>query len=181
MKRLGRCGNLQSSHIAGVTPYAWDAHVDKRGRWQRVWDASRLSSSQNCGSAEQISLSTNPLKGTLRGLHFLDESVQEWKSVVCVQGSVQDVVVDMRESSASFRSHQSFNLLGKNNDGIHIPPGCAHGFLTLEANTILLYVMSAPYDSSRELALRWDDPSLGISWAIKPQLISEKDKGHTLL
>jgi len=114
-------------------------------------------------------------------MHYLEEQAQEWKSVVCLQGSVQDVVVDMREESQTFRSHQSFHLEGQSNDGVLIPPGCAHGFLTLEPNTILLYIMSVPYDSSLERALRWDDPTLGISWDLVPKVISDKDQGHSPL
>lgn len=172
---------MPASYIAGVAPYAWEQHVDGRGSWQRVWDPARLPTTQKDLVAEQISISTNPNTGTLRGMHYLEEQAQEWKSVVCLQGSVQDVVVDMRQESQTFRSHQSFHLEGQSNDGVLIPPGCAHGFLTLEPKTILLYIMSAPYDSSLERALRWDDPTLGIAWDLEPKVISDRDQSHSLL
>jgi dTDP-4-dehydrorhamnose 3,5-epimerase len=140
-----------------------------------------LMLAQDSFSAQQISISTNPTKGTLRGLHYLEERAKEWKAVVCVQGLVQDVVVDMREGSPTYKSHQSFYLDGRSNDGLLIPPGCAHGFLSLMPNTILMYVMTAPFDSDMERALRWDDPALNISWDLSPNVISDKDKSHGLL
>lgn len=164
-----------------MEPYSWDSFVDSRGRWQRVWDPSILEISQDSFAAQQISISTNPTKGTLRGLHYLEERAGEWKAVVCVQGLVQDVVVDMREESPTFKSHQSFYLDGSSNDGLLIPPGCAHGFLSLTSNTILLYIMTAPFDPDMERSLRWDDPVLNISWDLPPHVISDKDKSHGLL
>jgi dTDP-4-dehydrorhamnose 3,5-epimerase len=170
-----------NSSILGVNPYSWLPHVDARGKWQRVWDPKNFAELGENLLAEQISVSTNPLTGTLRGLHYLEEIAGEWKAVICVQGKVQDVVVDMRESSSTYRAHQSFHLDGDSNDGLLVPPGCAHGFLTLSPNTILIYIMSVPYDFELERALRWDDPALAISWDAVPKLVSERDQNHELI
>jgi dTDP-4-dehydrorhamnose 3,5-epimerase len=172
---------MPSRSLAGIEKYSWSPHEDNRGRWQRVWDPEKFESSHNGLRAEQVSVSTNPFAGTLRGMHFLSEDAGEWKSVVCVQGLVQDVIVDMRKDSPTKRMYQSLYLDGKSNEGVLIPPGCAHGFLTLEPETILIYIMSVAYNSDLEQALRWDDPSLQISWDMNPSLISEKDRSHRLL
>ena len=165
--------------ISGLTQYSWKSHVDARGRWQRVWDSEKFEGDELLPN--QISVSTNPKAGTLRGLHFMTEEAAEWKAVVCVQGAVQDVIVDMRAGSETYSKHESFELNGVNNDGILIPPGCAHGFLTLQPNTILVYIMTAPYNPNLERALRWNDPALGISWKQAPRVISDKDNDHPLL
>lgn len=161
--------------------YAWEPYADSRGKWQRIWDVERFNNVPSSMTAVQVSVSKNPLKGTLRGLHFLDESASEWKAVVCVQGSVQDVIVDMRDDSPTKGLHDSFILSGSGNEGVLIPPGCAHGFLSLEPNCILLYLMTAKYDATLERSLRWNDPLLGIDWLLNPELVSDKDRGNELI
>lgn len=177
----GRFGELKAKRLEGVQKYAWEPYSDVRGTWQRIWDVERFDQVPLSITAVQVSVSTNPLKGTLRGLHYLDESASEWKAVVCVQGSIQDVIVDMRNDSPTKGLHDSFILSGSRNEGILIPPGCAHGFLTLEPNCILIYLMTARYDAGHERALRWNDPTLGIDWVLNPELVSDKDRGIELI
>jgi dTDP-4-dehydrorhamnose 3,5-epimerase len=179
--RHGKFGDVHPLAIAGVEKYSWDPYKDMRGSWQRIWDTDKFQDRPSDLRAEQISVSKNPMTATLRGMHYLDEKASEWKSVVCIQGLVQDVIVDMRVDSLSYRKYQSFYLDGKSHEGLLIPPGCAHGFITLEPDTILIYIMSVAFDPNAERALRWNDPSIGIVWDIEPQIISEKDKRHKLL
>ena len=181
MLHPGSCGEMQVQKIQSLELYSLSEHLDERGRMQRVWDSDYFLSAGQPISPKQVSVSKNPVRGTLRGMHFLSPEADEWKAVLCLQGSVQDVVVDAREGSETFLDHISIILDSSSNDGLLIPPGCAHGFLTLEQDTILLYMMSASYNPDLEIGFRWDDPKLGIDWRLEPKMISEKDKRHFLL
>jgi len=115
-------------------------------------------------------------RGILRGLHFQRPPLAQGKLVRVAQGSVLDVVVDLRRSSSTYGQYFSVTLSDKNQLMLWIPPGFAHGFLTLSDNTLFLYKCTAPYHQVSEGGLAWDDPDLGIHWGIEEPLLSEKDK-----
>jgi len=151
-------------------------YVDGRGTFRRVYD-----SSDSKFLANQISFSGNLKKGTLRGMHRLDEIKQEFKLVECVSGSIFDVLVDCRPQSINYLNHVAFQISSQSEFAVLIPPGFAHGYLTLEDNSNLIYQMSVHYDSNLEIGLRWNDPALGISWPMDPNSISPKDSTWPLL
>jgi dTDP-4-dehydrorhamnose 3,5-epimerase len=115
-------------------------------------------------------------KGVLRGLHFQNPPFAQGKLVRVIQGSVLDVAVDIRANSPTYGQHVSVLLSGKNKTIFWIPPGFAHGFVTLEDNTIFSYKCTGLYNKASEGALRWDDPDLNIDWGIDHPLVSEKDQ-----
>lgn len=125
---------------------------------------------------DNLSLSRTPI--TLRGLHFQREPVPQAKLVSVLQGAVLDVVVDLRRSSDFFGRHFSIELSAA--EGIHlfIPAGLAHGFLTLEPDTLFFYKVSSFYSPECDAGIRFDDAALGIDWGVAPDLIvtSEKDR-----
>lgn len=166
--------------IHGLQTLSYSPHVDERGSWQRLFETSSIPEISRGDGFVQASISRNPKVGTLRGMHSLAESYGEIKVVSCLSGKVQDVVLDARPDSPTFGEHESFQLSWDVPRAIVIPPGCAHGFLTLEENSSLLYLMSKPYDVSKEICFRWDDPFWGVEWDIEPRIISEKDKNHKL-
>lgn len=151
------------------------AHADNRGTFVRLMDI-------NWGSdaISQVSLSTNPHAGTLRGMHGMIRAAREFKAVTCLTGSMLDVVIDLRPESDEYLQVNYFELSGENRATIVIPPGCIHGFMTLQAETEVLYCMSAPFDSQHEVGFRWDDPSLGIAWPTTPAVISKRDSEFSL-
>ena len=114
-------------------------------------------------------------KGVLRGLHFQIEPHSQGKLVRVVQGSVNDVVVDLRENSPTFGKSFSAVLSAENNLMMWIPPGFAHGFYTFENNTIFTYKCSAYYNKEAEKGILWNDPFLAIDWQAIDPVISEKD------
>jgi dTDP-4-dehydrorhamnose 3,5-epimerase len=118
-------------------------------------------------------------KGTLRGLHFQNPPYAQVKLVRAVTGSIIDVAVDIRKDSKTYGQYYSVNLTGENKKMLYIPEGFAHGFLTLEDNTIVQYKCSNLYDKESEGGILWDDPDIGIDWqlTIEP-IISEKDKNN---
>ena len=114
-------------------------------------------------------------KGVLRGLHFQNPPFVQGKLVRVIKGAVLDVVVDIRKESSTYGKHFSIELNEENKTIFWIPPGFAHGFITLEDDTIVTYKCTGVYNSASEEALLWSDKDLNIDWgAIKP-LVSDKD------
>ena len=114
-------------------------------------------------------------KGVLRGLHLQNPPFAQGKLVRVIKGAVLDVVVDIRKESATYGQHFSIELNEENKTIFWIPPGFAHGFVTLEDDTIFTYKCTGVYNSASEEALLWSDKDLNIDWgAIKP-LVSDKD------
>ena len=114
-------------------------------------------------------------KGVLRGLHFQNPPFAQGKLVRVIKGAVLDVVVDVRKESSTYGQHFSIELNEGNKTIFWIPPGFAHGFISLEDDTIFTYKCTGVYNSASEEALLWSDKDLNIDWgAIKP-LVSDKD------
>lgn len=115
-------------------------------------------------------------KGVLRGLHFQKPPFSQGKLVRVIKGSVLDVAVDLRKNSPTYGEHFKIVLSEENKKQLYVPEGFAHGFLTLEDNTIFSYKCTNLYNKESEDGLQWNDPSLAIDWEIKDPLLSEKDK-----
>lgn len=114
-------------------------------------------------------------KGVLRGLHFQKPPKQQSKLIRVVTGSVLDVVVDIRKNEATYGKHFSIELSAENKTQLFVPPGFAHGFLTLEVNTRFCYKCEGYYAPELEGAINYKDPHLNINWPISSPLVSEKD------
>ena len=114
-------------------------------------------------------------KGVLRGLHFQNPPYAQGKLVRVIKGSVLDIAVDIRKDSPTYGQHFSIELTEKNKTIVWIPPGFAHGFLTLKDNTIFTYKCTGVYNKESEGALLWNDKDLNINWKVNDPLVSEKD------
>jgi dTDP-4-dehydrorhamnose 3,5-epimerase len=114
-------------------------------------------------------------KGVLRGLHFQNPPHAQGKLVRVITGSVFDVAVDIRKGSATYGQWFGQELTEKNKWMMYIPEGFAHGFATLEDNTIFAYKCTNFYNKGAEDCLLWNDPEIGIDWSLKDPLLSEKD------
>lgn len=115
-------------------------------------------------------------KGILRGLHFQAPPFAQGKLVRVITGAVLDVVVDIRKSSATYGQHYKIELSADNKKMLWVPPGFAHGFVTLEDQTIFVYKVTGLYHKESEGGLLWNDPQLGIDWGVADPLLSDKDK-----
>jgi len=115
-------------------------------------------------------------RGVLRGLHFQAPPFDQGKLVRVMRGSVLDVAVDIRKKSPTYGKWESIVLSGQNKWMYWIPPGFAHGFVTLEDDTIFFYKCTHVYNKPSEGSILWCDPDLGIDWGIENPLISDKDK-----
>lgn len=119
---------------------------------------------------------------TVRGLHFQAPPHAQAKLVRCGRGAIFDVAVDIRRGSPTYGKWAGFTLSAENGAQLYIPAGFAHGFVTLEANSEIVYKCSDYYAPEAEGALRWDDPSIGIEWPIiGDAILSEKDANAPLL
>ena len=115
-------------------------------------------------------------KGVLRGLHFQIPPFAQSKLVRVIQGSVLDVAVDIRKNSPTFGQHYSIVLSEQNKKMLYVPVGFAHGFLTLEDNTVFSYKCVNFYNKDAEQGIFWNDETLNIDWSINAPVLSEKDK-----
>ena len=114
-------------------------------------------------------------KGVLRGLHFQNPPYSQGKLVRVIKGAVLDVAVDIRKDSPTYGQHFSVELSETNKNIFWIPPGFAHGFVTIEDNTIVTYKCTEVYNKESEGALLWNDKDLNINWEVNDPLVSEKD------
>ena len=115
-------------------------------------------------------------KGVLRGLHFQLAPHAQGKLVRAVAGAVLDVCVDIRPGSASYGKHVKVLLTAADRTMLWIPSGFAHGFVSLEENTVFTYKCTAPYHPASERTIRWNDHDLAIDWGIADPIVSEKDR-----
>jgi len=115
-------------------------------------------------------------KNVLRGLHFQLPPHAQSKLIRVVKGSILDIAVDLRKDSSTYGEHFKQVLSGENKKQLYIPVGFAHGFLSLEDNTILNYKCSDYYSASAEASIIWNDPQLKIDWGIENPILAEKDQ-----
>jgi dTDP-4-dehydrorhamnose 3,5-epimerase len=123
-------------------------------------------------------LSHNDTRGTLRGMHLQLPPHDENKLVACSQGAIYDVVLDLRPQSPSYRRWYAANLTARGLESLYIPKGCAHGFITLEDDTLVHYDISAPHAPELARGYRYDDPAFQIAWPMAPVVISDRDLAY---
>jgi dTDP-4-dehydrorhamnose 3,5-epimerase len=166
---------LISRPLPGMLVLQAEPHTDPRGFFARCFCRAELAALGVERGIEQANLSYSGQAGTLRGLHYQMAPSAEVKVLTCVQGAVHDVVLDLRPDSPSYGRHAAVELSAANGRVVVVPEGCAHGFLTLRDEALLLYLVSAAYDPVRERAIRWNDPAFAISWPSAPEVISSRD------
>ena len=125
----------------------------------------------------QASTSFNTRAGTLRGMHYQLAPHQETKLVRCTRGALYDVIVDLRSDSPSYKRWIGLELTATNYRMLYVPSDFAHGFITLEDNTEVAYLISESYTPGAGAGLRWNDPQFSIAWPRAVEVISDKDAG----
>ena len=159
------------SEIAGIRVSQVTSVTDGRGSFVKFHPLREFEN-----SLDSVAFSINPTVGTIRGMHFQVEPFAEEKLVTCAQGRIFDVAVDLRPNSETFGMWASFELSATNALQLYLPKGLAHGFQTLEANSIVHYTLSSPY--SREFSFAIDPfGDLGIDWPLVASSISLRDRG----
>jgi len=154
---------------------------DERGMFARLYCSETFAREGLSAELSQASVSCNRLRGTLRGMHLQKTPYEEAKLVRCTRGSIHDVVVDMRPGSPTYLRWDAAILDARNLHACYVPPGCAHGYLTLSDDTEVHYLISAPYHEESAAGVRWNDPRLAIAWPGSPGVISSRDASWPLL
>ncbi len=167
---------FHESKLRGVFEIEIERHLDERGFFARTWCKKEFEEHGLDSRVAQSSISFNARRGTLRGVHYQAAPNAETKIVRCTQGSVYDVVLDLRGESPTFKEWISVILSAEQRNMIYIPEGCAHGFLTLADNTEVLYQMTEFFAPESARGVRWNDPAFGIVWPEKVEVISERDR-----
>jgi dTDP-4-dehydrorhamnose 3,5-epimerase len=148
---------------------------DDRGYFFESWNQKRFQESGLEADFVQDNQSMSSAH-VLRGLHFQLPPWEQGKLIRVLQGSVLDVAVDLRKNQPTFGKHFSLVMTEKQKNMLWIPPGFAHGFLTLEDNTVFFYKCTQFYNRESDSGIAWNDPDLGIDWGINNPVVSEKDQ-----
>lgn len=164
--------------VEGVHEIALQPHEDERGSFARIFCRREFEAAGLASTLAQCNLSTNRKRGTLRGLHYQAAPSQEAKVVRCVQGAIHDVALDLRADSRSHLRHHAAELSADNGTALYIPPGCAHGFQTLEDDSVVLYLMTDFYRPELGRGVRWNDPAFDIPWPIDDPIILDRDRSY---
>ena len=165
-----------SATLSGAYLIDIERHGDERGFFSRVFCQKEFSSAGLESNFVQVNNSLSTHKGTLRGLHYQLVPAAEAKLIRCMRGAVFDVIADLRPDSPTYCRWFGAELTEENRRMMFVPPGLAHGILTLTPNTELLYIASEFYTPEFERGVRWDDPAISIQWPFEPSEISTKDR-----
>ena len=169
---------FQETPLAGAFVIDVEPHEDERGFFARTYCQEEFEANGLDPTVVQASISFNRQRGTLRGMHYQAPPHEETKVVRCTAGAIYDVIIDLRPHSSTFIQWHGVTLSAENRTMFYIPSGFAHGFLTLEDNTEVLYQMSEFYYPDSARGVRWDDPAFGIDWPAHPTLMSDRDRGY---
>lgn len=170
--------NITPLKIKGAALVEMEPIGDERGFFARSFCRTEFAAAGLDLDVVQSNVSHNAHKGTLRGLHFQDAPKPDPKLVSCIQGAVFDVVVDIRKGSDTFCQWVGVELTADNAKALFVPPGCAHGFITLSDEARVHYQMGEAYVADLARGVRWDDPAFAIDWPLAPQVISERDAAY---
>jgi dTDP-4-dehydrorhamnose 3,5-epimerase len=165
------------TNFTDVKLFVPDVYEDDRGFFKETYNAARYKAAGLTDDFVQDSVSVSS-QNVIRGLH---SDPQMSKLVQVLRGKIWDVIADIRSGSPTYGKWQGFYLSEFNHRQLYIPPGFAHGFLALSDDVVFSYKHGALYDPARERAIRWNDPTLAITWPLvgEPR-ISEKDRAAGL-
>lgn len=161
--------------LPGVMVVEPQPHADERGFFARVYCPGEFARAGITFTPTQINLSRNTRRLTLRGLHWQDAPHAEAKLVRVTAGRIHEVVADLRPESPAFRRWIALELDAASARAVFVPEGCAHGFLTLEPETDVLYQMGRDHVAGQARGARFDDPALGVTWPEAPEVVSAAD------
>ncbi|WP_316172313.1 dTDP-4-dehydrorhamnose 3,5-epimerase [Bradyrhizobium sp. SZCCHNRI3037] len=166
-----------SLDLSGVKLLKPTKYSDNRGSFSEVYSRRDLISAGITVDFVQDNHSVSVDTGTVRGMHFQIPPFAQHKLVRVVRGSILDVLIDIRPESPTYGSHISVTISAEEGNQVYVPVGIAHGFMTLEPNTEVIYKVSDYYSPDHERGILWNDEDLRISWPQQSKIvISEKDK-----
>ncbi len=175
--------SVEPTDIADVRIIAAKKFGDRRGYFSEVYARRAFAAAGMDLDFVQDNHVFSADKGTLRGLHFQSPPFAQDKLLRVARGRILDVAVDLRRSSSSYGRHVAVELSAENGRQIFIPIGFAHGYVTLEPDTAVLYKVTNYYAPEHDRGLAWDDPALAIDWKVAADrlILSDKDRRHPRL
>lgn len=172
-----------SVHLPGVKILVPRHIGDERGYFAETFRTDQFAEHVGNFTFMQDNESRSVRQGTIRGLHFQSEPHAQGKLVRCTAGALFDVVVDIRRGSPTYGRWVAETLTPDNGKQLWVPPGFAHGFCSLEPDTVICYKVTGYYSAECDKGVRWDDPAIGIDWpdVADPETLSPKDRQQPLL
>ena len=168
---------FRETKLKGAFVIEPEKHEDERGFFARSWCQKEFKVHGLNPNIVQANIALSLQKGTLRGMHYQIRPYQEAKLVRCIRGAVFDVIIDLRPNSITYCEWLGVELSAESHAMLYVPEGFAHGYLTLENNTEVFYMVSQFYTPDSERGVRWDDPVFNIEWPETSDLvISDKDQ-----
>ena len=155
-------------------------HEDSRGSFTETYNNKDLADAEINDLFVQDNVTRSLLSGTVRGLHFQKPPHAQAKIIRVLKGRILDVVVDIRHGSPTYGQHDAVELDADSGLQLYAPVGVAHGFITLEPNTDVMYKVSSLYAPDTEGGVRWDDPELAIDWRVGAATITISDRDAKL-
>jgi dTDP-4-dehydrorhamnose 3,5-epimerase len=154
---------IEPSQLPGVMLVDIEPQIDERGLFARTFDAAAFGAAGLATSWPQCNISSTRERGTLRGMHFQEPPFEEPKLVRCTKGRVFDVAIDLRRQSPTYCRWIGVELGDRRRNALLIPAGCAHGFLTLEDDCEIFYMMGEVFTPEAGSGVRWDDPLFAVA------------------
>ncbi len=169
---------VEDAAIPGIKIVTPKKHGDARGFFSEVYNRTAFESVGLHFEFVQDNHSLSAAAGTLRGLHFQTSPFAQDKLIRVSRGRILDVAVDIRRSSPTFGKYVAIELSAENWRQLLVPIGFAHGFVTLDPETEVLYKTTAVYSADNDRGIAWDDPDIGITWPLPPAgpILSDKDR-----
>jgi dTDP-4-dehydrorhamnose 3,5-epimerase len=162
--------------VPGCFAITWDRRGDERGWFARTFAVEEMAARGLVTDIVHCNLSFNPIKGTLRGLHYQLDPWGEAKLIRCSRGRMWDVLVDVRPDSPAYGTWVGVELDQDEPVTLYAPIGVAQGFITLRDDTEVTYQMSQRYVADAAVGYRWNDPVLAIDWPAQPIVMNERDQ-----
>ena len=156
-----------------ITP---DLIKDERGFFARTFCRREFEEHGLNSNLVQCNISFNAAMGTLRGMHYQAAPHEEAKLVRCTRGAIYDVIIDLREGSPTVREWFGIELTPDSGLMLYAPEGFAHGYQSLQDDTEMYYMTSAPYAPAAARGVLYDDPAFGVRWPLPVSVISEADR-----
>jgi dTDP-4-dehydrorhamnose 3,5-epimerase len=165
---------IEETNIKGIYLITPGVFKDERGYFMESYNQQKIQ--KVIGDTFVQDNESMSHKHVLRGLHLQVPPHAQAKLIRVSRGSVLDIAVDLRKNSPTYGQHFKHILSAENKKQLYIPVGFAHGFLSLEDQTVLMYKCSDFYHASSEDSIAWNDPDLAIDWGVKDPILAEKDR-----
>jgi dTDP-4-dehydrorhamnose 3,5-epimerase len=172
---------FSESRLKGAFLVDLDRREDSRGFLARAFCQREFADHGLKPVIAQANIVFSKKKGTVRGMHFQFPPAAETKLIRATRGSILDIIVDLRPESPTYLEHMSVELTCENQRALYVPERFAHGYQVLEENTATIYQVGEFYAPAHEGGLRYDDPTLGLTWPLPVSEISPKDALWKLL